>query len=432
MKKYVENTPMNVGSIEQTSQYKYSFDYVGRQTLNKNFTIDFEEFPNISGKGRQNLRKFLNNHDLIYCHFTNKKDPKGLAHAFLLKKEGSKLIIIDPHGTEFGQSNSLFNSTDKEHLEKMFPGKTFEESSCAFQGPTLGTCSLWTLLFLSFGSKNHSEILDLFKTSTKKLGLSNNRISYDLILIAIFEKFLTEGFATFEEIAKHPPGKYLEGLGKCRKCGGTKYTDALKKYNQGKPEWCMPRKGTPGHTEILNIIAKPKRKLGQKRILDSTPSKEAIVEEKKNMETPKRKLRSVKERENSKLMAMEDKDAPEIKVVKKKPSKEEECPICGKTFKNLKQHIFKSHTKLHLTFKKKGNEYLLSAVMNDGTILAENESAESTNDDGSENYFMGKYEVGWYVTLSKNKKVKVRSSTINKSGNETSQTAFKNWDVKFV
>jgi hypothetical protein len=104
----------------------------------------------------------------------------------------------------------------------------------------------------------------------------------------------------------------------CSICGGTKYTDALKKYNQGKPEWCMPRKGTPGHTEILNIIAKPKRKLHQKRILDSASSKEAIVEEKKNMETPKRKLRSVKERENSKLMAMEDKDAPEIKVVNPK------------------------------------------------------------------------------------------------------------------
>ena len=102
----------------------------------------------------------------------------------------------------------------------------------------------------------------------------------------------------------------------CSICGGTKYTDALKKYNKGKPEWCMPRKGTPGHTEILSIIAKPKRKLHQKRILDSAQSKEAIVEEKKSMETSKRKLRSVKERENSKMMAMEDKDAPEMKTPK--------------------------------------------------------------------------------------------------------------------
>lgn len=224
----------------------------------------------------------------------------------------------------------------------------------------------------------------------------------------------------------------------CSICGGTKYTDALKKYNKGKPEWCMPRKGTPGHTEILSIIAKPKRKLHQKRILDSAQSKEVIVGEKKSMETPKRKLRSVKERENSKLMAMEDKDAPEMKVVRKrKPSKEEKCPICGKMFKNLKQHIFKSHTKIHLTFKKDGDEYLLDAVTNDGTVLATNSgpNSRSFNSDGSENseYFMGEHLVGWNVTLSKDKKVKVISSILHpKTGNYSEGTAFKNWDVKFI
>jgi hypothetical protein len=39
------------------------------------------------------------------------------------------------------------------------------------------------------------------------------------------------------------------GLGKpkkCPKCGGSKYTDALKEYNAGKSAWCLPRKGTEG------------------------------------------------------------------------------------------------------------------------------------------------------------------------------------------
>lgn len=48
----------------------------------------------------------------------------------------------------------------------------------------------------------------------------------------------------------------------CSRCGGTKYTDALKQYNAGKPAWCMPRKGTELHAEVLSLIDKPKtRKL---------------------------------------------------------------------------------------------------------------------------------------------------------------------------
>jgi hypothetical protein len=40
----------------------------------------------------------------------------------------------------------------------------------------------------------------------------------------------------------------------CPKCGGSKYTDALKEYNKGKPAWCMPRKGTNLHSEVLRIM----------------------------------------------------------------------------------------------------------------------------------------------------------------------------------
>lgn len=45
----------------------------------------------------------------------------------------------------------------------------------------------------------------------------------------------------------------------CQKCGGTKYTDALKEYNAGKPAWCLPRKGTELHAEVLRIMNAPKK-----------------------------------------------------------------------------------------------------------------------------------------------------------------------------
>jgi len=49
-------------------------------------------------------------------------------------------------------------------------------------------------------------------------------------------------------------------------CGGTKWTDSLKQWNEGKPSWCMPRKGTQGHAEVLSIMNTPKvkRKLSKK------------------------------------------------------------------------------------------------------------------------------------------------------------------------
>ncbi len=45
----------------------------------------------------------------------------------------------------------------------------------------------------------------------------------------------------------------------CSICGGTKYTDALKQYNEGKPAWCIPRKGTKLHEELLQIMNAPKK-----------------------------------------------------------------------------------------------------------------------------------------------------------------------------
>jgi hypothetical protein len=108
------------------------------------------------------------------------------------------------------------------------------------------------------------------------------------------------------------------------------------------------------------------------------------------------------------------------------------CPTCGKSFINLKQHIFKSHTKIHLTFKKDGKDYVLDAVTSDGTVLATNDVVERTGDDYKE-YYMGEHEVGWYVKLYNNKKVEITSTTAHpKTGTESTATAFKNWDVKFI
>ena len=96
----------------------------------------------------------------------------------------------------------------------------------------------------------------------------------------------------------------------CQKCGGTKYTDALKQYNTGKSTWCIPRKGTELHKEVLKIMnapKKPSRKLikaptnsmtylgkeSQKRIEEFTRTKPTISTEMEIKKT--RKLRKATE-----------------------------------------------------------------------------------------------------------------------------------------
>ena len=34
-----------------------------------------------------------------------------------------------------------------------------------------------------------------------------------------------------------------------------KWIIALKKWNAGKSKWCVPRKGSSGHREVMNIVA---------------------------------------------------------------------------------------------------------------------------------------------------------------------------------
>ena len=35
------------------------------------------------------------------------------------------------------------------------------------------------------------------------------------------------------------------------------YMDALKKFNEGKTGWCVPRKGTADYQKVIGLMAKP-------------------------------------------------------------------------------------------------------------------------------------------------------------------------------
>ena len=41
---------------------------------------------------------------------------------------------------------------------------------------------------------------------------------------------------------------------------GNSYIEALKQYNKDKNHWTVPRKGTPGHAEVLRLMATHKSK----------------------------------------------------------------------------------------------------------------------------------------------------------------------------
>jgi hypothetical protein len=211
----------------------------------------------------------------------------------------------------------------------------------------------------------------------------------------------------------------------CPKCGGSKYTDALKVYNKGKPAWCMPRKGTESHAEVLRIMntpKKPTRKLrkapvesvtnlgqeGRKRIEEFTDTKPII----NKMAAP------VKE---------------QVKVLK--PG---ECQYCGKVYKNLKQHITKAHVHFYIEFDRNGEEPLMTVTNQDGEVLVKNVTSDSGGEkDGKEFwdfYFESKSGEGNIVTLTEDGKVIVNRDVYNETtGHITSQTkAFKNWSVKFI
>ena len=79
-----------------------------------------------------------------------------------------------------------------------------------------------------------------------------------------------------------------------------RWVDALKKYNEGKTTWCIPRKGTPEHTEVLDIM-KGKKKEPPKIDKKTEPSK-LVNEIKAAPEMPKEHINSestVEEKRNA-------------------------------------------------------------------------------------------------------------------------------------
>ena len=51
----------------------------------------------------------------------------------------------------------------------------------------------------------------------------------------------------------------------------SKWTDALKEWNQGKSGWCIPRKGTAEYDQVIRLMGgPPKRDLsGPKNLFES-------------------------------------------------------------------------------------------------------------------------------------------------------------------
>jgi hypothetical protein len=86
------------------------------------------------------------------------------------------------------------------------------------------------------------------------------------------------------------------------------WIQALKIFNKDGM-WCMPRKGSPEHAKVLDIMKKIKSG-DQKRITDSASSKKAL-----EMETPKRKLRTEKEKKETEMMGMEDRDVGKDELI---------------------------------------------------------------------------------------------------------------------
>ena len=42
------------------------------------------------------------------------------------------------------------------------------------------------------------------------------------------------------------------------------YMDALKKFNEGKTGWCVPRKGTADYKKVMGLMSKPVSKATEK------------------------------------------------------------------------------------------------------------------------------------------------------------------------
>lgn len=83
------------------------------------------------------------------------------------------------------------------------------------------------------------------------------------------------------------------------------WISALKEYNEKKGMWCLPKKGSAEHAEVMKIMDRMKGKVAPAA------------------ESPKRKLRTEKEKKESEMMMKEDKDAPAVGPKRKLKAKAE-------------------------------------------------------------------------------------------------------------
>jgi len=84
-----------------------------------------------------------------------------------------------------------------------------------------------------------------------------------------------------------------------------KWIVALKRWNEGKDKWCVPRKGSSGHKEVMDLVAgktrskkvKPKvkpmvSKSYKERVDDVVSAAEAVA----TMQTKKTKMYNMRDR----------------------------------------------------------------------------------------------------------------------------------------
>jgi hypothetical protein len=88
------------------------------------------------------------------------------------------------------------------------------------------------------------------------------------------------------------------------------WISALKEYNEKKGMWCLPKKGSAEHAEVMKIMDR----------MRGSKAEPAVAKEK-----PKRKLRTEKEKKESEMMAKEDK--PEKKTRKAKAESESDSDV---------------------------------------------------------------------------------------------------------
>lgn len=212
----------NIGLIAQKGIHKYTF-FFGNV---RKYTIDFD--VKFDAEDDAVLEEFLSTYNLFFCTFYTSQS--GVTHAVLIKRiieEGpnnGKFLFVDPHGFAIASANSVFTKDQYNHLKIIFqiqPERDFLYSECPFQS-ALPVCTLWGLLLIAHKDSKPEKLFEMFDNTADLLKKQRNNVTRDLILLTIFDLFLKKGFVTEAEIAQYPPETYLNGLGRCKKCGGIK------------------------------------------------------------------------------------------------------------------------------------------------------------------------------------------------------------------